>query len=339
MNDSTLTIDDMILTILIPAFDRPDLLRRAIESIINQSYRPLNIVISFDKSENKMDEVKEFCELNKSDKLNFEFYFQEKNLGPYQNAHFLWSKFSGRYFMWHAHDDYFIENDFLSQAMSTFRVHKSCTLIIGNSIIEPTTSSFSNLMMNIFSLEPRWEIFEGDYFYQNRLFADLHPSYSAVVIDGFSLKQLNYSDSWVSIEKYKYLNVEPDEGFTSLIMASSGNKVAVSSEVVSVRGNPEDSWSKTEFWQKNCFYGLLLQYAQLYKISKKLNQDKIAATALKLCGTSIIISPPSFALAHQVLKFGLPLRFFWTMWLFGTYKRKAQTLQSLIRRLVRRLII
>ena len=316
------------LTILIPAFDRPNLLLRAIESIIEQDYRPLNIIISFDKSETDMSEVENLCLVSKSVDLNFEFYYQENNLGAYQNLHFLWSSFKGRYFVYMPHDDFLIKNDFFSQAMQIFKEQEDCGLVIGNSGVEPDTSGFGRIMINIFSLERQWEIFDGDYFFENRLFADLHPAYSAVIIDSLPLRCMNYSESWVPVEKYKSMNIEPDEGFVALIMSSAGKKVAVSSEIVSVRGNPEDSWSKSDFWQKKGFHGLLIQYANLHCLAKKLKQTKVAAKALQLCGTAIIVSPPPFFVGIQALKLGVPRKFFIMAWGFGLYKKWAQIVQK-----------
>ena len=43
-----------LVSVVIPAYDNPEYTRKTIESVINQTHRPIEIIISDDKSPNSL---------------------------------------------------------------------------------------------------------------------------------------------------------------------------------------------------------------------------------------------------------------------------------------------
>lgn len=97
------TNETPLVSVGITTYNRPDSLRKALESVVNQTYRNLEILISEDCTP---------CELTKA--ILHEYaardprvrcFHQEKNLGPPRNIRFVLEQATGEYFMWADDDD------------------------------------------------------------------------------------------------------------------------------------------------------------------------------------------------------------------------------------------
>ena len=104
--DKSMTSSDLeqpLVSVGLSVYDRPKLLRQALECLTKQSYRNLEIVISDDCSpgEETKRVVHEFME----EDPRIQYYCQEKNLGAYLNRVFVFEKATGEYFFWASEDD------------------------------------------------------------------------------------------------------------------------------------------------------------------------------------------------------------------------------------------
>ena len=103
---------DKLVTIGFPIFNRPIEMKRALDSLLSQSYSNIEIIISNDNSPNpEIDRI--VCEyLNKDSRIKY--FLQEKSLRTVENYFFVLQQGKGEYFMWLADDDWldlsFIEN-------------------------------------------------------------------------------------------------------------------------------------------------------------------------------------------------------------------------------------
>lgn len=92
------------ITVGIPTYRRPDLLERAIESVLNQTYKNIFINISVDYHQESDKEYKKLQ--NKYLKYkNIKFNFQKINIGSLENFFYLSKNCNTDYFMWLADDD------------------------------------------------------------------------------------------------------------------------------------------------------------------------------------------------------------------------------------------
>jgi glycosyltransferase involved in cell wall biosynthesis len=99
-----------LVSIGLPAYDRPHFLRQALESLTRQTYQHLEIIVSDDCSpgDGTANVVREFME--KDDRIRF--YRQEENLGHCENHRFVVEKARGEYFFWASEDDEWDEKYF-----------------------------------------------------------------------------------------------------------------------------------------------------------------------------------------------------------------------------------
>lgn len=112
------------VTIGITTFNRPEFLRAAVESVINQSFKDFELIIS-----NDCLQVPVTWE---SLGLQFDFRIniinQPNNLGELENMNYLLREAKGKWFVWLADDD-LLHPEFLSLALSTFKIDENSNLV------------------------------------------------------------------------------------------------------------------------------------------------------------------------------------------------------------------
>jgi glycosyltransferase involved in cell wall biosynthesis len=105
------------VTIGIPTYNRPIGLKRTLESIINQTYTNLEIIVSDNCSPDKeTDKLMEYY-LNKDTRIKY--FKQDVNKGIIHNFHFVKDQATSNYFMWATDDDYY-ENMNLVETLMKF---------------------------------------------------------------------------------------------------------------------------------------------------------------------------------------------------------------------------
>jgi glycosyltransferase involved in cell wall biosynthesis len=102
-----------LVSILIPVYNREKLVRRAIESAINQTYGNIEVIVVDNKSTDKTYEVLKECA---SKHPNVRFYQNEKNIGPVRNWKRCLEHSSGEFIKILFSDDW-IEETFVEKCM------------------------------------------------------------------------------------------------------------------------------------------------------------------------------------------------------------------------------
>jgi glycosyltransferase involved in cell wall biosynthesis len=104
------------VTVLIPTYKRAQKLKRAVESVLNQSYQDFIIIISDnasgDATENIVNDLKTID-------TRIEYFKQPQNIGMNPNFNFLVSKVNTPFFCLLTDDDYYLPN-FLEDSITIF---------------------------------------------------------------------------------------------------------------------------------------------------------------------------------------------------------------------------
>ena len=289
MSKQTGSLD--LLSVIIPAYNKPDFLYRQLSSIIKQSYRPLEIIVSDDCSPRSLEEVVEKIRLQSDDQVFIKFTRHSSNLGVYWNAAYCQSQITGKYAVLTSHDDWFIDENFFSDAVHALQSQDNCYIAIANAALENVNGKgILMFMMNLYwePGTPQWSYLNGRSFIVNRLYVDLHPSYSSIVLNYEVLRQSDYFSFFISRSRLlkvagtSRLNFEPDEAFTCVNLLASQGAVALCGKVVSFRGNPPDSWSKTSFWSRTVGFGLFIPNLYLYRFYRKIDFKEGQKLMLKM---------------------------------------------------------
>jgi glycosyltransferase involved in cell wall biosynthesis len=103
---TTKTMDSKIKTLVtigIPTYRRPAMLRRALESVARQNYGPLEVIVADNATEG--DEVAAVIAAFRGRIENLRYVRHERNIGAVNNFMFCLAEAAGEYFMWLADDD------------------------------------------------------------------------------------------------------------------------------------------------------------------------------------------------------------------------------------------
>jgi glycosyltransferase involved in cell wall biosynthesis len=281
----------MKIDILIPAYDKPELLDRALASVASQSHRPLRVVVNDDNSPTPLTAVA----IKYSQPvygIEIEYRRNPVNLGPYLNLIDLINNVKNDFFVILAHDDYFVDNTFLARAVDALN-KSDAAIFMANSALEATLQSVMSIHFG--QILP----IDGNTLISGPLWQSLHPAYSGIVFSKEKVLWFDPNDlytSYIDENICKAENVVPDEGFHLITLGARNNLVLVTGSVVSIRGVPPDSYSRSHFWLKNLNRHLFLTYFNLYCFSIKHNLSDIANVALHL-----------LVLKHPIGEIDLPL--------------------------------
>ena len=118
------------LTIGMPVYNGELFIKKAIKSILDQTFTDFELIISNNSS---TDSTEKICQdyVNKDNRI--QLYTQEKNIGIHRNFNFLLSKAKGEYFAWAAVDDY-LDNDFMEKNLKILESDKSVVSSVGKII-------------------------------------------------------------------------------------------------------------------------------------------------------------------------------------------------------------
>ena len=92
-----------LVSVGIATYNRPDSLRKALESVVGQTYSNLEIIISEDCS--PCEETKAILREYAARDSRIKCFHQKTNLGPPRNVRFLMEQATGEFYMWADDDD------------------------------------------------------------------------------------------------------------------------------------------------------------------------------------------------------------------------------------------
>lgn len=118
------------LTIGMPVYNGELFIKKAIKSILDQTFTDFELIISNNSS---TDSTEKICQdfIDKDNRI--QIHTQKKNIGIHRNFNFLLSKAKGEYFAWAAVDDY-LDNDFMEKNLKILESDKSVVSSVGKII-------------------------------------------------------------------------------------------------------------------------------------------------------------------------------------------------------------
>ncbi len=118
----------MLITIGMPVYNRPVELERALNAVLSQTYKNIEIVISNNCSPNaKVDElVKKYAATDS----RIKYYFQQTAIPVIEHFKFVLSQASGEYFMFLADDDW-IDANYIEECFSFLQNNPEYSLACG----------------------------------------------------------------------------------------------------------------------------------------------------------------------------------------------------------------
>ena len=123
MNVSTV---QPLVSIGVPTFNRPELLARTLDCLINQTYRNLEIIVS-DNASSDPSVAKTLNDYSARDS-RIRVFRQDDNIGAKENFLYVLEKSTADYFVWAADDDV-RESWYIEKCISVFHLHPSLAAV------------------------------------------------------------------------------------------------------------------------------------------------------------------------------------------------------------------
>lgn len=116
-----------LVSVCIPTFNRAPKLHRYVKKLLECDYRNIEVLISDNGS---TDETVNVCESLRMSDSRIAIYRHDRNMGPIANFEFIRRHASGRYFLWHADDDY-LDAHYISACVDLLESDRSLVLAYG----------------------------------------------------------------------------------------------------------------------------------------------------------------------------------------------------------------
>ena len=117
-----------LVTVGLPTYNRPGSLQKCLETIINQSYQNLEIIISDNCSTD--EQVQQVIIQFAAKDSRIKHFRQNTNIGLEENFNFVYAKASAGFFTWMSDDDYF-DSNYIAECMDFLKKNNDHILCSG----------------------------------------------------------------------------------------------------------------------------------------------------------------------------------------------------------------
>jgi len=149
------------VSICIPTFNQTEFLKKNLESILSQSFKNYEIIISDDSTDNRVQALVENTLKNSG--VQYIYHHNKQSLGSPANWNKAIELSSGEYIKIMHHDDWFSDSESLNVFVQSLDQHPQCDLVFCNSSIlnvstqtysinQPDANFLNELQKNSFSL-------------------------------------------------------------------------------------------------------------------------------------------------------------------------------------------
>ncbi len=106
-----------MVSVVIPAYNQPTYLRRALTSAWEQTYRPIEVIVVDDCSPNSLEPVIGDFARMEDEQFNIRYFRQAQNLGVIENFHSGVAQAKGKYLVPLPHDNRFTDKRFFEESV------------------------------------------------------------------------------------------------------------------------------------------------------------------------------------------------------------------------------
>ena len=282
-----------LISVVIPAYNLPEYTEKTIDSIMSQSYRPIEIIISDDNSPNSLKDLVDEKKAEFDPEINIKYFRQKENLNHYWNLQFVIGKASGEYLVLLDHDDWLNDCNFFYDSIKAMEDQPNCFWSIANTIFENSPETAFNLNYS------NYHHVDGATFMRDYLYTSIHPFKSSVMLRFDKLKQLNYEQYYINKESANAMKILPDEAFVLICLLASEGSIALTGRVVCVHGMPPMSLGRTDAWNINRGQEMFIQHFLLLQYFEKIGCS-LGAQAMR---HNLVLRYPCKSINVKILKY------------------------------------
>ncbi|WP_300744100.1 glycosyltransferase family 2 protein [uncultured Brachyspira sp.] len=138
--------DTPLVSVLIPTYNRKKMLKRALDSVLQQTYKNIEIYVSDNASTDNTIEL--MYEYSNKDKRII-YFRREKNMGPMYNGSEAYNHLKGKYAIILCDDDYFLSNTFFENAVKVMEENENIVIVRG--IVKCFNETNNNIFIDIYN--------------------------------------------------------------------------------------------------------------------------------------------------------------------------------------------
>jgi glycosyltransferase involved in cell wall biosynthesis len=239
-----------LVSVVIPAYNQPDYLRKAIQSVAEQDYRPIEVIVADDCSPLSLEPVVKEFSLVQPEVFNIRYFRSPQNRGVMDNFRFGVAQAQGKYLVPAAHDNRFILHTFFSDAVNLLNRNADCHFCFGNAIYENSDRLALHFPESI-RFTNGWSVMEGDEFIRLYLKEGIGWTQALVIDHPLALSANAYDVPFmVDGPISRQLGMAQDNIFSYIFVLSALGSVGLCQTLVCEIGVPPESYSRSNrYWQ------------------------------------------------------------------------------------------
>lgn len=246
-----------LISVVIPAYNNPEYTSKTLNSLLDQSHRPIEIILSDDNSPDSLYSIVENFKKKIDEDIIIKFFRQNKNLGYFYNLCFCLSQVKGNFLVMIDHDDWLIDSEYFQEAILQIKKNQTCVCSFANTFFENVPGTYLNFYFN------NWNYINGKHFLKYHLYKNINPCKSTIIFDLNKLRECKFLDYLPSPDIITNKKNIPDEGYLLLGLLLPFGDISITGKSVSVRGLPLTSLTKKNEWIK---YGNNRHFVPLYNL-------------------------------------------------------------------------
>ena len=120
-----------LVSVIIPTFNRKESLEIAINSVLEQTYSNIEIIVTDNASHDGTSSLMEHLQLEMKNK-KIKYIRREKNIGPHKNAYNAYKEYAnGKYIFFLSDDDYLCDVNFIYQGVQILENNDNISIVTG----------------------------------------------------------------------------------------------------------------------------------------------------------------------------------------------------------------
>jgi len=243
-----------LISVCVPTYNRQALLERAINSALSQTYKNIEIIVSDNNSEDGTEQMmKKLTEKY----IQIKYYKNLSNVGMVANWRNCIQKANGEFYSILDDDNYFLYENYLTEAVSIINANENIKLVFGNFLIRHEGGD----MLFTYKLK---SVIAGDYLYQHYFNCNIVQELFFVILHrNTALRCDFYRDNLITHDVQSFLisMLEGNAGFVDRLVGAydvcdDGDRVGL---------------TIPQKWKDYIdYYDRIIRYGKEKKISKKL---------------------------------------------------------------------
>lgn len=240
-----MNLDPCKVSVVIPAYNQPGYLRQALQSVKEQLYRPIEVIVADDCSPLSLQPVVDEFAGAENNAFTIHYLRQSQNRGVMDNFRSAVAQATGKYLVPLPHDNRFIDKKFFAESLQIMGNQADCHLCYGNAVFEDSNRPALNIPESI-RFHDGWALLSGKDFIRLYRRGGMDFSQAMVLDHEMALSLKAFDEPFVvNGAVSRKLGIAQDDIFSYVFLLSAMGSIALCEKRVCEIGVPPESYSRS----------------------------------------------------------------------------------------------